>query len=80
MELSNTPRGAEDSAGACSIMETAKLNGLRSRNYVEWLLNEMPNVGELTDEVVDSFLPWSDAVPASCRMDAQAAAPEGDGA
>ena len=41
----------------------------------------MPNAGELTDEVVDSFLPWSDAVPASCRMDAQAAAPgEGDGA
>ena len=79
--FSNTPRGAEASAGAYSIMETAKLNGLRPRNYVEWLLDEMPNAGELTDEVVDSFLPWSDAVPASCRMDAQAAAPgEGDGA
>lgn len=36
--FSNTPRGAEASAGAYSIMETAKLNGLRPRNYVEWLI------------------------------------------
>ena len=29
----------------------------------------MPNAGELTDEVVDSFLPWSDRVPESCKLD-----------
>lgn len=39
----------------------------------EWLLTEMPNAGELTDEVVDSFLPWSDRVPESCKLDPAAA-------
>ena len=33
----------------------------------------MPNAGELTDEVVDSFLPWSDRVPESCKLDPAAA-------
>ena len=36
-------------------------------------LTEMPNAGELTDEVVDSFLPWSDRVPESCKLDPAAA-------
>ena len=31
------------------------------------------NAGELTDEVVDSFLPWSDRVPESCKLDPAAA-------
>ena len=47
------------------VTTTAKANGLNPRLYVEWLLTEMPNTGELTDEVVDSFLPWSDRVPES---------------
>ena len=33
----------------------------------------MPNAGELTDEVVDSFLPWSNRVPESCNLDPAAA-------
>ena len=33
----------------------------------------MPNAGEHTDEVVDSFLPWSDRVPESCKLDPAAA-------
>ncbi len=33
----------------------------------------MPNAGELTDEVVDSFLPWSDRVSESCKLDPAAA-------
>ena len=44
-----------------------------SRLYVEWLLTEMPNAGELADEVVDSFLPWSDRVSESCKLDPAAA-------
>ena len=67
--FSFTPRGAEASAGCYSVMVTAKLNGLRPRDYVEWVLTEMPNAGELTDEVVDRFLPWSEHVPPSCKVD-----------
>ncbi len=72
--FSNTPKGAKASAAVYSIVTTAKMNGLNPRRYVEWLLEEMPNAGELTDEVVDGFLPWSDKVPESLLMSAKAAA------
>ena len=63
--FSDTPRGARASAAIYSVTTTAKANGLNPSLYVEWLLTETPNTGELTDEVVDSFLPWSDRVPES---------------
>ncbi len=66
--FSDTPRGAEASAAIYSIVTTAKMNGLEPRAYIEWLLTEMPNAGELTDEVVDGFLPWSDKVPQECKL------------
>lgn len=71
--FSDVPRGARASAAIYSVTTTAKANGLNPRLYVEWLLTEMPNAGELTDEVVDSFLPWSDRVPESCKLDPAAA-------
>lgn len=66
-------RCAARRAGVYSVTTTGKANGLNPRLYVEWLLTEMPNAGELTDEVVDSFLPWSDRVPESCKLDSAAA-------
>lgn len=66
--FSDTPRGAEASAAIYSIVTTAKMNGLEPRAHIEWLLTEMPNAGELTDEVVDGFLPWSDKVPQECKL------------
>lgn len=66
--FSDTPRGAHASAAIYSIMTTARANGLSPRLYVEWLLREMPNAGELTDKVIDSFLPWSPNVPEECRF------------
>ena len=73
LALRDAPRGARASAAIYSVTTTAKANGLNPRLYVEWLLTEMPNAGELTDEVVDSFLPWSDRVPESCKLDPAAA-------
>lgn len=67
--FSDTPRGAHASAAIYSVVATALANGLNPRLYVEWLLTEMPNAGELTDDVVDGFLPWSDGVPDSCRLE-----------
>ena len=72
--FSDTPRGANASAAIYSITTTAKANGLNPRLYVEWLLESMPNAGELTDEVIGSFLPWSPAVPDSCRLSPNQAA------
>lgn len=51
------------------MVATALANGLNPRLYVEWLLEQMPNAGALTDEVVDGFLPWSASVPDSCRIE-----------
>lgn len=51
------------------MVATVLANGLNLRLYVEWLLEQMPNAGTLTDEVVDGFLPWSANVPDSCRLE-----------
>lgn len=60
--------GARASAALYSIVATARANGLNPRLYIEWLLTELPNAGELTDAVLDGFLPWAESVPEGCRM------------
>lgn len=67
--FSDTVRGAEASAAIYSIVVTAKLNGLNQRAYLEWLLSEMPNDARLAEPGrIDRYLPWSDEVPAGCRL------------
>ena len=69
--FSDTPKGAGASAAIYSIVVTAKLNGLNQRAYLEWLLTEMPSDPRLGEPGrVDRYLPWSDDVPASCRLTA----------
>ena len=74
--FSDAPRGARASAAIYSVTTTAKANGLNPRLYVEWLLTEMPNAGELTDECFASMFVrqvrqcfsavWADGFP-RCR-------------
>ena len=71
--FSNTPRGAEASAGMYSVVVTAKANELNARAYVQWLLEEMPNAGQLDSDAIDKFLPWSECVPDEIKLDASAA-------
>ena len=67
--FSNTPRGAEASCGIYSVVVSARESGLSPTAYVEWLLEELPLAGDLTDPaVVECFLPWSDKVPDRCRV------------
>ena len=61
----NTVKGAEASAMVFSIIETAKANGLKPFEYLEFLFEMMPNS---TTSAFDSLLPWGDAVPQRCRM------------
>ena len=61
----NTVNGAKASAIVFSIIETAKENGLKPFEYLEFLLETMPNT---TISSLDSLLPWGDAVPDRCRM------------
>lgn len=66
--FSNTPKGAQGSAIIFSIIETAKENGLKPYKYLEYLFEQLPNVDTSNIEVIDSLLPWSEALPESCRM------------
>jgi transposase len=74
--FSDTPRGAHASAAIYSIVITAANNGLNPRLYIEWLLEEMPNIKDLSDALIDSLLPWSDKVPETCKL-SEAAASKG---
>ena len=72
--FSDTTRGADASAAIYSIVVTAKLNGLNQRAYLEWVLTEMPNDGGLGEPGrIDRYLPWSEDVPANCRLSAERA-------
>lgn len=67
--FSDTPRGAEASAGMYPIVVTAKANGLNPRKYAQWLLEEMPNAADPGDPAhLDSLMPWPESVPAEIRL------------
>ena len=73
--FSDTPRGAEASAGMYSVVTTAKANGLNPRKYVQWPLEEMPNAADPDDPAyLDSLMPWSESVPTEIKLRPEAAA------
>lgn len=61
--FSDTPRGAKASAIIYSIVESAKENGLVPYEYIQYLLEELPNTS--TSEL-DKYLPWSKQLPEHC--------------
>jgi len=61
----NTVNGAHASAVVYSIIETAKENGLKPFEYLEFLFETLPNKATSS---LDSLLPWGEAVPDRCRM------------
>lgn len=64
----DTLRGAEASAIAYSIAETAKMNELKPYEYFKYLLDEIPRHGEYEDpSYLDDLLPWSEKLPDRCR-------------
>jgi hypothetical protein len=61
----NSVRGAKASAVVYSIIETAKANGLKPFEYLEFLFEAIPNS---TTGALEKLLPWGEAVPERCRM------------
>lgn len=73
--FSDTPRGAEASAGIYSVVTTAKMNGLNPRKYIEWLLDVMPNAQNIdSSDFLDTLMPWSPSVPAHIHLKPKGAA------
>ncbi len=69
--LINSVKGAEASALAYSIAETAKLNELRPYEYFKLLLTELPlrmdDKGGIDPETLDDLMPWSESLPDICK-------------
>ena len=59
--------GARTSGFIFSVIQTAKLNGLNPTKYLQYLLEELPNLPVLTAAGLDNHLPWSEKVQEHCR-------------
>uniref|UniRef100_UPI0010568141 IS66 family transposase n=1 Tax=Marinomonas flavescens TaxID=2529379 RepID=UPI0010568141 len=58
--FSNTGNGARSSAMLCSIIETAKANGLIPYDYLVMLFEKLPLLADESDQKeIDSLLPWN---------------------
>ena len=67
--FSDTENGAAASAAVMSIIETAKRNSLDVYGYLFYLLTLMPEWGKNPTEILlDTVMPWSQALPAYCRQ------------
>ena len=70
-----TVRGAQSSAIAYSIVESAKANGLNPYQYLLHLLTQLPAVLTKDPEAdLSRFLPWADELPERCRKETTLAA------
>ena len=60
--------GAESSANAYSIIETAKANGLDPYKYLTTIFTYLPSQDLIKNpEIIDEFLPWSEFVQKNCK-------------
>ncbi|WP_129142184.1 IS66 family transposase [Modicisalibacter coralii] len=62
--FSHTPSGAQASAAIYSLIETAKVNGLSPYEYLQFVFETLPTLGDEDDP--DVLLPWQwkDTLPA----------------
>lgn len=59
---------ANASAIICSIVETAKANGLNVYRYLEMLFTEMPaHLYDKAKTFLSDLMPWSEHVQKQCR-------------
>jgi len=66
--FADTVPGAQSSAVAYSIIETAKANGLNPYQYLLYLLSELPSVLAKDPKAdLSRFLPWAPNLPQRCR-------------
>lgn len=64
----DTVHGAESSAIAYSLAESAKANNLKPYNYFMHLLEEIPKHMDDTNlDFLEDLLPWSPALPEDCK-------------
>ncbi|MEG0470346.1 MAG: transposase, partial [Longicatena sp.] len=66
--FSTSVKGAESSAAAYSIIETAKANGLDPYKYLTAIFSFLPSQDLVKEsEAIDKFLPWSNQMQEMCK-------------
>ena len=66
--ISASSEGAESNAKLYSLAETTKANGLKPFDYMKYLLEQLlENEDKLTNELIDSLLPWSESLPENLK-------------
>ena len=66
----NSVDGANATANAYSIVETAKANNLDVKKYLYYILKELPLAlaeGKMTDDFLESIMPWNAEVQEKCQ-------------
>lgn len=64
----DTINGAESSAIAYSLAESAKANNLKPYDYFRYVLEEIPkHMDDVSLDFLNDLLPWSEALPQTCR-------------
>ena len=63
-----SPKGATASSMVYSIVETAKENGLNPFEYLNFLLESLPNIDLNNKSAIDALLPWSTGLPEVWKM------------
>lgn len=62
-EFCDTVKGAESSAIVCSIVETAKANGIDPYDYLFCVLSVLPYFGKsVSHDRLETLMPWSNEV------------------
>ncbi len=69
--FADTPAGAVCNAVMYSLVESAGINNLNVFKYIEYLLTELPQLENPTDEEqLKQYLPWSDSLPDYVKVSA----------
>ena len=55
----NTVRGAKASSWIYSLVESAKLNGLKPYDYINYLLSTLPGKDMSDRAILEEVMPWS---------------------
>lgn len=69
--FADTPAGAVCNAVMYSLVESAGINNLNVFKYIEYLLTELPQLENPTDEEqLKQYLPWSESLPDYVKVSA----------
>ena len=65
--FSGSPKGATASAVVYSLVETAKANKLNPYKYLEYLLSNLPKIGNKAEEAdFEEMMPWNPTTKKLC--------------